>query len=448
MAQTCIVESANGHPDFPLNNLPYGIFSPQALDDPTPRVGVAIGDQVLDLSLVATSGLFEGVGDYDTNMWVTVFSASALNEFMALGKPVWQAVRAHLTALLTVGNENASAVESALVPMETVAMMLPAKIGDYTDFYASREHASNIGTMFRGKDNALQPNWLHLPVGYHGRASSVVVSGTPIRRPCGQIMVDKTDPSKGPMYSPCKGMDFELEMGIFVGGAPTELGEPVTMAEVEDHIFGLVLMNDWSARDIQKWEYVPLGPFGSKNFGTTISPWVVTLDALEPFRCETSAGAQDDPVPQAYIQDPNYDSYNIDLTVAIQPEGKNSGAVVCHSNFRNLYWNIKQMIVHHTVTGCNLNPGDLMGSGTISGSEQGSFGSCVELSWGGKNPFTLTFPGAAEAEAEAEAAEPVERRFLVDGDNVIMAGRCSLENGTKLGFGTCEGVVLPAKPQC
>jgi len=306
-------------------------------------------------------------------------------------------------------------------------MHLPAKVGDYTDFYSSREHATNVGIMMRGAANALQPNWLHLPVGYHGRASSVFLSGVNVVRPSGQLQKNAEDPAQGSIHGPCRLMDFELEMAFFVGGAPTVPGTTLSMAEAEDHIFGLVLMNDWSARDIQKWEYVPLGPFGAKNFGTSISPWVVTLDALAPFKCATSAGVQADPAPLPYLTDPEYGSYNIDLGVHIQGAGMAKPETVCKSNFRNLYWNVKQQLVHHAVTGCTMQPGDLLGSGTISGTPQDSFGSMLELSWKGSREVKLGDSGEV-------------RKFLRDGDKVIMTGTC----GGGVGFGTVEGTVLPA----
>lgn len=308
---------------FPLQNLPYGVFSLAAESlslAGARRVGAAIGDHVVDLSALHSAGLLDGLG-IDRN----VFDEPALNCFMALDRAVWRAVRARLRALLADApppegdnrlRHNQALRDCAVIPMDCVRLHLPAAIGDYTDFYSSREHATNVGIMFRGKDNALQPNWLHLPVGYHGRASSVVVSGTDVVRPCGQIQLDRADPSKGSRYGPCNSLDFELEVGFFVGGSSNALGQPLTMAEAEARIFGVVLLNDWSARDIQAWEYVPLGPFTAKNFCTSISPWVVTLDALEEFRCTTSAGpTQSDPTPLPYLQDPDYatSTYNISL---------------------------------------------------------------------------------------------------------------------------------------
>lgn len=297
--------------------------------------------------------------------------------------------------------------------------------------------------MFRPNGAPLLPNWLHLPVGYHGRASSVYLSGTDVVRPRGQLQKDREDPSQGSIFGPCRLMDFELEMAFFVGGPPLAQGRGLTMAEAEDHIFGLVLMNDWSARDIQKWEYVPLGPFGAKNFATSISPWVVTLDALEPYRCPTSAGEQSDPVPLEYLRDPEYGSYDIALEVAIANSNEmapgTAPATVCKSNFSNLYWNVKQQLVHHAVTGCNMQPGDLLGSGTISGSSQDSFGSMLELCWKGTREVPLgdTINPSTNA--------PVVRKFLKDGDKVVMTGACGGKAGIgRVGFGTVEGTVLPA----
>ena len=305
--------------DFSLQNIPFGVFHDAR--NPNPRCASAIGDFVVDLSTAASVGLFAGL-PFDTQ----VFHDGALNGFMALGRSAWRATRERLQQLLTEGGDsvlrdNDELKSAVLVPLSTVTMHLPARIGDYTDFYSSREHATNVGIMFRGVDNALQPNWLHLPVGYHGRASSVVVSGTDIVRPRGQLQADKADPKLGSVYGPCNLPDFELEMGFFVGGPATPLGRPLRIEEAEDRIFGLALFNDWSARDVQAWEYVPLGPFTAKNFASTISPWIVTLDALEPFRCATSAGEQSEPVPLPYLQDATYSSYDVQLEVALKPDG-------------------------------------------------------------------------------------------------------------------------------
>jgi len=327
---------------------------------------------------------------------------------------------------------NAELRKAALRPMSEIAMHMPAEIGDYTDFYSSREHATNVGIMFRGKENALQPNWLWLPVGYHGRASSVVISGTPVVRPRGQLQASNDDPSQGAVYGPSRLLDIELEMALFVGGPTPPIGRPITIDEVEEYIFGLVVMNDWSARDIQKWEYVPLGPFGAKNFATTISPWIVTLDALEPFRCATSAGKQDDPVPLPYLQDPNYGSYDIKLEVDLLTENDKGGqtlSTISKSNFRHLYWNIKQQLVHHTVSGCPMKPGDLLGSGTISGATPDSYGSMLELTWRGRDEIKLSDGGV--------------RKFLKDSDTINLRGFCK-EGDVRIGFGDCSGQILPA----
>ena len=348
---TSWVQGADGG-DFPVQNLPFGIFS-HAPSGRDPRVGVAIGDSVLDVRALASEGLLDGCD------CASVFGGHTLNAFMARPRHERSAVRERLTDLLARSGRDATLSGSAalqalcLVPRSEVVMHLPAAIGDYTDFYSSREHATNVGIMFRGIDNALQPNWLHLPVGYHGRASSIVASGTPVVRPKGQLQLDKADPTKGTEHAACRLLDFELEMGFFVGGPPNELGTPVTMEEAEDRIFGYTLCNDWSARDIQKFEYVPLGPFGAKNFATSISPWVVSADALAPFRCATSAGEQTAPVPLPYLQDPTYSSYDLKLTVEIAPAAGGAPTVVSTSNYRHLYWTCKQQLVHHSVTGCD-----------------------------------------------------------------------------------------------
>lgn len=359
---------------------------------------------------------------------------------MEMERSAWRSLRNRLTDLLSAngdaalrGNDPLRAV--ALVPLTSVTMHLPAEIGDYTDFYSSREHATNVGIMFRGVDNALQPNWLHLPVGYHGRASSVVVSGTDIVRPRGQVQIDKENPKLGSQYSPCRLLDFELEMAFFVGGPENELGRPLTMAEAEDRIFGVVLMNDWSARDLQAWEYVPLGPFTAKNFATSISPWIVSLDALEPFRCSTSAGATQDPTPLPYLQDPNYatSTYDVALDVAVQGANDATPSVISKSNFKYMYWNMKQQLVHHSVTGCNMRAGDLLGSGTISGQDETAYGSMLELSW----------RGAKEIPLVNASASPAVRKFLQDGDVVIMTGHAQ-GAGYRIGFGEVTGRILPA----
>jgi fumarylacetoacetase len=408
---------------FSIHNLPYGVFRPG--QGAAPRVGVAIGDQVLDLTVLADRGLFTGPELVGTR----VFHEPSLNAFMALGRPAWQEARATIGRMLSseeptlrddVGLRNA-----ALVPMASVELMLPASIDDYTDFYSSREHATNVGTMFRGPDNALQPNWLHLPVGYHGRSSSIVVSGTDIRRPTGQTKADDAD---APSFGPSRLMDFELEMGFFVGPG-TRLGEPIAIADTPDHIFGMVLVNDWSARDIQKWEYVPLGPFLGKSFATSISPWVVTLEALEPFRC--AGPSQRNPEPLPYLRSTDDRAYDIHLEVLLQSTRMDVPARIATSNFRYMYWTICQQLAHHTSNGCNVRPGDLMASGTISGPAREERGSMLELTWRGSQPLELT---SGES-----------RRFLEDGDTVIMTGWCQ-DDGVRVGFGEVRGTLLPALP--
>jgi len=406
---------------FPIQNLPYGVFSTLNGSVSRPTLCVAIGEYVLNLSVI--KHLFNGTHLKDNQ---SVFNETTLNRFMALGRPAWKEARATLTQLLSKDTptlrDDKQLREKALIPMSNVKMHLPATIGDYTDFYSSRDHATNVGTMFRGKENALMPNWLHLPVGYHGRASSVVVSGTPVRRPCGQSRSDDTKP---PVFGPCKIMDFELEMAFFVG-PPNALGEPIVAAKAHEHIFGFTLMNDWSARDIQKWEYVPLGPFTGKNFATSISPWVVTVDALMPFALENTV---QDPQPLPYLCHDDRFRFDVHLEVAIKAGDEKEQGVVSRSNLKHMYWTPKQQLAHHTVTGCNVQPGDLMGSGTISGPEKESFGSMLELSWKGTQ--------------EVPIGNGVVRKFLKDGDDVIMTGYAQ-GDGYRVGFGTCSGTVLPS----
>lgn len=424
--------------DFPIENLPFGVFS--TAENSVHRIGVALGNFVVDVSVLATAGLLDGLG-YSS---YAILTKPTLNDFMALPRSAWRATRERLKILMTSTTptlrDNTKLRSAAVVPMAQCIMHLPAQIGDYTDFYSSREHATNVGIMFRGAANALQPNWLHLPVGYHGRSSSVVISNTNVVRPCGQLQIDKDDPSKGSSYGPCRLLDFELEMAFFVGGTPNPLGKPITMAEVEDRIFGVVLMNDWSARDIQAWEYVPLGPFTAKNFATSISPWIVSLDALEPFHCSSSAGAvQAEPTPLDYLQDPAYSrsSYNVALQVTLQGAKDTAPSVISQSNLKYLYWNFKQQLVHHAVSGCPMLPGDLLGSGTISGSttEPPSLGSMLELSWRGSRDVVLS--NGADSENT--------RKFLKDGDTVVMAGWAESQSlGYRIGFGSVAGTVLPS----
>lgn len=356
---------------------------------------------------------------------------------MNLGRTSWLKVRHLLQNYFADTNypsfnntvyNNEELKQQVLIPLASVRMHLPAHIGDYTDFYSSRDHAYNVGVMIRGPANAMQPNWTWLPVGYHGRSSSVVVSGTDFKRPCGQTQADPADANKGAVYGPSKRMDFELEMGTWIGPG-NALGESIPITNANDHIFGMCLMNDWSARDIQTWEYVPLGPFGSKNFCTTVSPWIITLEALEPFVCSTSSGVQD-PVPLPYLQDPHYSSYDVNLEVTLLPKD-GTESVLSNSNYKHMYWNLRQQLVHHTVTGCNMRPGDLLGSGTISGPTPDSRGCLLELTWKGEKPISLS--------------NGEQRVFLKDFDTIIMRGYCE-KSGVRIGFGECRGMVLPATP--
>ncbi len=388
------------------------------LNDQHPRAGVAIGEYILDLSALEEAGLLKTKN---------IFNQPNLNPFMALGRETWRETRAALQHLLAEDTptlrDNLTLKQQAIHPMGEAVLHLPVNIGDYTDFYSSKEHAVNIGSMIRSKENPLMPNWVHLPVAYHGRASSVVVSGTNIRRPNGQTIADGADK---PIFGPSRAMDFELEMGFFIGPG-NELGTSIPISQAEEHIFGLVLINDWSARDIQKWEYQPLGPFLSKNLATSISPWVVTLEALEPFRCENPA---QDPTPLLYLQSPGPASYDILLEVLIQTAQMKDPMPIARSNFRYLYWTMRQQLAHHTVNGCNMRPGDLLGSGTISGPKPSSYGSLMELTWRGANPITL--PSGEK------------RTYLEDGDRLTLTGWCQGE-GYRVGFGEVTGKLLSAQ---
>lgn len=402
--------------DFPIENLPYGVFSTK--DDVVKRIGVAIGNYVLDLKKI--SHLFTGPELKDKQ---DVFKQESLNAFMALTPNCWSEARCYLQKLLSEDDSPIKSIPGCLVKQSEVEMHLPAVIGDYTDFYSSIHHAQNVGEMFRSKENALFPNWRQLPVGYHGRASSVVISGTPIRRPRGQTCPEGAERAS---HVPSSLLDFELEVAFFVGGKPTSLGTTVTAEKANDYIFGFVLMNDWSARDVQKWEYIPLGPFTAKNFGTTISPWVVTVEALKPFIVPNTV---QEPEPLPYLRHSDDFNFDLNLSVSIKPEDSKVASTVCRSNYKWLYWTAKQQLAHHTVTGCNINPGDLMASGTISGPEPDSFGSMLELSWKGTKPLQLK--GNAT------------RKFLQDGDEVIIEG-FGQGVGYRLGFGKCSGKILPA----
>ena len=402
------------HSDFSIYNLPFGIFSES---DPIKRVGVAIGDQVLDLYAAFELGIFKDV-DFD----VKVLESDSLNNFIALGKSTTVKVRELIQAELCTENSVLKSHPSVFIKQSSVQMHLPVKVGDYTDFYSSIEHATNIGTMFRDPDNALLPNWKHLPVGYHGRASSIIVSGENVYRPKGQVVLD---PNAPPSFQASTRVDFELEMG-FILGKPTKLGDSVSTETAEEYIFGKVLFNDWSARDIQKWEYVPLGPFLAKSFASSMSPWVVTLEALEPFKI---SGPTQQPAVLPYLSFEGPKNYDIQLEVSIQPKNCQE-TVVSHSNFKYMYWNMNQQLAHHTVNGCNLNVGDLMASGTISGKRSDSYGSMLELSWAGSKPVELTEGGP--------------RKFIEDNDTVIMRGHCQ-KGAIRVGFGAVKSTLLKAK---
>ncbi|XP_074597570.1 fumarylacetoacetate hydrolase [Brevipalpus obovatus] len=406
---------------FTLDNLPYGVFSTS--QDPCPRIGVAYGDHILDLKSIhqyVDGPRMRIDGKH-------VLAEPNLQKFMSLSPREWHETRGVIQKLLngeiSLLVDDPHLQQQALVPQSDANMHVPAVIGDYTDFYSSIYHATNVGRMFRGEDNALLPNWKSLPVGYHGRASSIVISGTNFNRPKGQ---SKADDQTSPTFGPCRLLDFELEMAFFVGGPETSMGQSIPISEADSHIFGMVIMNDWSARDIQKWEYVPLGPFLSKSFCTTISPWIVTMEALEPFRIPKML---QDPEPLPYLRDSNDFNLDINLEVAIKPSSSQVGSKICQSNFKHMYWTMKQQLAHHTVNGCNVKPGDLMASGTISGPTPDSLGSLLELTWRGSRPLTL--------------ADGSQRKFLQDGDSVVMSGFCE-KNGKRIGFGECIGTVLPA----
>ncbi len=408
-----------GNSDFPIQNIPFGIIRPKGKDS---RPATRIGNMAIDLSALCDAGYLNDL-DLDD---LSVFYAPVLNDFISLGKPVWQAVRQKLSGLFNVNNndlkDDEGTLKLALYSVDEVEMMLPVQVGDYTDFYSSIEHATNVGIMFRDPANALLPNWKHIPVGYHGRSSSIVVSGTDIHRPKGQTKADDAD---APVFGPSRLFDFELEMA-FIAGKKTALGERITTAEAEDAIFGMLLFNDLSVRDIQKWEYVPLGPFLSKSFGSVVSPWIVTLDALEPFRVK---GPRQDPPVLDYLKYTGHKNIDIKLEVSIQPEGREEN-IVSNSNYKYMYWNMAQQLAHQTVNGCNINVGDMYGSGTISGPTPDSYGSMLELSWKGTKPLKLS--------------DGSERKFILDNDAIIMRGHTE-KDGVRVGFGEVIVKVLPAK---
>ncbi len=421
------VASANvAGTDFPIQNLPFAIFRRKASDEAW-RGGVAIGDQVLDLGAVASHKLFIG----DAAQAAQAATASTLNALMALGPSAWSALRMALSRALREGSVQQAAISACLVPMADVDYALPAQIGDYTDFYTSIHHATNIGKLFR-PDNPLLPNYRWIPIGYHGRASSIGVSGQAFRRPQGQLMPPG---AAQPTLGPCKRLDIELELGIFIGTGNAS-GSSISMTDAEQHVFGLCLLNDWSARDIQGWEYQPLGPFLAKNFATTISPWIVTLEALAPYRVAFSR-PDGDPQPLPYLDsDANRaaGAFDIRLDVTLQTEAMrtagHAGHTLCTTSYRHAYWTVAQLVAHHTVNGCNLQPGDLFGSGTLSGPTPDQAGALIELTEGGKKPIIL--PNGEQ------------RTFLADGDAVILRGWCEAAGAARIGFGECRGLILPS----
>jgi len=404
--------------DFPIQNIPFGVFLTR---EDVITIGTRIGDYAIDLGALHQLGYFDGIGLTDD-----IFMQDSLNDFIADGRKTWRLVRNRISDIFLEGNnklkDNTEHKNIVLFTLDEIEMQLPVDVGDYTDFYASKEHATNVGSLFRDPENALLPNWLRIPIGYHGRSSSIIPSGTPIHRPLGQT---KPGDDGVPGFGPSKLVDFELEMAFITTDA-NHLGDRVTIDEAEDYIFGLVLFNDWSARDIQAWEYVPLGPFLGKSFASTISPWIVTLDALEPFRTN---GPIQNPAPLAYLQHGENKNFDIKLQVGIQPEGDEE-TIVANSNFKYMYWSMAQQLTHHTVNGCNVRSGDMMGSGTISGPTKEEYGSMLELSWRGQNPVQLK--------------NGVERKFINDNDTVIMRAY-SEKDGLRIGFGKCIGKVLPAK---
>jgi fumarylacetoacetase len=404
------------HSDFPIQNIPFGVFITK---DDVITIGTRIGDYAIDLGALQQLHYFDGL-----ELTEDLFLQDTLNDFISDGKKTWRLVRNRIADIFDETNpllrDNAAHRAQIICLVSEVEMQLPVQIGDYTDFYSSKEHATNVGMMFRDPANALLPNWLHIPVGYHGRSSTIVPSGIPVHRPMGQTLPAGEE---SPVFGPSRLIDFELEMAFITTDANV-MGENIPVHEAEDYIFGMVLLNDWSARDIQKWEYVPLGPFLAKNFASSISPWIVTMDALEPFRTK---GPKQDPTPLPYLQQKGKYAFDINLEVAIQPEN-GSETVVSQSNFKYMYWSMSQQLAHHTSNGCRVNSGDMMGSGTISGPTPTSYGSMLELTWGGKNPVKLT--------------DGTERKFINDNDTVIMKGFCENQE-VRIGFGEVSSKLLP-----
>ncbi|WP_456420757.1 fumarylacetoacetase [Lutibacter sp.] len=409
--------NVNKGSDFPIQNIPFGVFLTK---EDIITIGTRIGEYAIDLGAFHQLGYFDGIPLTDD-----MFMQDSLNDFIADGRKTWRLVRNRIADVFDAKNsnlrDNKKHRDIIIFDMNDIEMLLPIDVGDYTDFYSSKEHATNVGMMFRGKDNALMPNWLHMPVAYHGRSSSIVVSGTPIHRPYGQTLpMGET----APVFEPSKRVDMELETA-FITTAANNLGESIPVDEAWEYIFGMVLFNDWSARDIQKWEYVPLGPFLGKNFASTISTWIVTMDALEPFRCESP---KQEITPLPYLQQERKDStYDIKLEAILKTENGDLN-MLSKSNFKYLYWSMSQQLAHHTVNGCNIRTGDMIGSGTISGPTKNSFGSMLELTWAGKEPIKLK--------------DGTQRTFFNNGDTVILQGSCENEN-VKIGFGKCSGKILP-----
>lgn len=406
----------NKNSDFPIQNIPFGVFLTK---EDVITIGTRIGDFAIDMGALQQLGYFEGIELTDD-----MFMQDTLNDFISDGKKTWRAVRNRLGDIFDHNNpelrDNKAHRAVVIFNMDDVEMQLPVHIGDYTDFYSSKEHATNVGKMFRDPENALLPNWLHIPVGYHGRSSTIVPSGIPVHRPMGQTIPNNDNV---PVFGPSKLVDFELETA-FITTDVNIMGENIPISEAEDYIFGMVLLNDWSARDIQKWEYVPLGPFLAKNFASSISPWIVTMDALEPFRTK---GPKQEPTPLPYLQQKGKNTFDIKLEVYIEPENVEP-SLICQSNFKYLYWSMAQQLAHHTSNGCRVNSGDMMGSGTISGEAADSFGSMLELTWGGKNPLIMK--------------DGSERKFINDNDTVIMKGYCQ-NSSVRIGFGEVSSKLLP-----
>ncbi len=406
--------------DFPIQNIPFGVFITK---DDIITVGSRIGDFAIDLGALHQLGYFKGIDLTDD-----IFLQDSLNDFISDGRKTWRKVRNRIADIFDVNNKelqlNEAHREKILFEMKDVEMQLPVNIGDYTDFYSSKDHATNVETLLKGVDKSRSSNWLHMPIAYHGRSSSVVISGTTIRRPKGQTVIENDNT---PIFGPSHMLDFELEVAFITTDA-NKMGDHISVKDAEEHIFGLVLLNDWTARDIQKWEFEPLGPFLSKNFASTISPWIVTLDALEPFRVESQP---QDPKPLHYLQQEGKKTIDINLQVALKPD-KGTETVISNSNFKNQYWTMAQQLSHHTINGCNVRSGDLFGSGTVSGNSPASYGSMIELTWAGTKPILLK--------------DGSNRKFINDFDTIIMRGYCK-NNAVRIGFGECKGKIFPPKKE-